>query len=342
MKKTGNRKINLAILGATGAVGREMLKIIHELELPYNELRLLASNRSAGIKLECSGRKFIVEEVKESSFFGIDICLASAGSEVSKRWAAIAGENNVTFIDNSSAFRLDDNVPLVVPEVNSAKLYHHKKLIGNPNCSTIQLVHVLSALHLAFGLQKVIVSTYQSVSGAGYKGIDELNEQNKSLAEGSLPIVKHFSQQIAGNIIPQIDTFLPNGYTGEEMKIVLETRKILEAENLKITATAARVPVLYGHSEAVVLEFSHNITPQIVREVLSEVPNITVIDNTDQSLYPTSLDIIDNDNTLVGRIRQDLLGENWISLWIVSNNLRKGAALNAVQIAEYLIRKDLL
>ncbi len=336
------RKYNLAILGASGAVGREMLKIVHELDFPYNKISLLASSRSAGSVLEYKNRKFKVEEVSEQSFSDIDICLASAGSFVSKRWAPVAVEKGVFFIDNSSAFRLEPDVPLVVPEVNPEQLHNKRKIIGNPNCSTIQLVQVLSPLHKAFILNKVIVSTYQAVSGAGKKGIKELESQILSNINGSPPLISHFPRQISGNIIPQIDVFMDNGYTWEEMKIILETKKILQDNDIKITATAARVPVIYGHSESVQLEFSQPVTPAQIKDILSHERNLQIMDDHTHNQYPTALDIIDNDNTLVGRIRQDLLGQNWISLWIVSNNLRKGAALNAVQIAAYLIKNNLL
>ena len=337
-----SHKINLAILGATGAVGKEMLKVVHQLHLPYNKLVLLASSRSAGVNLEYSGKKFLVEAVSENSFSGIDICLASAGSEISKVWAPIARKKGVIFIDNSSAFRLDEDVPLVVPEVNAVSLHAHHQIIGNPNCSTIQLVQVLAPLHQAFQLKRVLVSTYQAVSGAGKKGLAELDNQIKAQVKG-LPLVSsQFTHPIAGNVIPQIDTFQSNGYTGEEMKIILETRKILAASDLAITATAARVPVAYGHSEAVQLQFSQPVTAGEVRKILSDTTHLEIIDNPETNLYPTALDIIGNDNTLVGRIRQDMLGDDWISLWIVSNNLRKGAALNAVQIADYIIKNNLL
>ncbi|MCF7911814.1 MAG: aspartate-semialdehyde dehydrogenase [Candidatus Cloacimonetes bacterium] len=336
------RKINLAILGATGAVGREMLQIVHQLNLPYNNLVLLASPRSAGSYLEYSGKKFPVEEVSGDSFSDLDICLANAGSDVSKVWAPVARDKGVIFIDNSSAFRLDEDVPLVVPEVNADSLRDHHHIIGNPNCSTIQLVQVLSPLHKAFQLKRVIVNTYQAVSGAGKKGLQELENQLKAQAAG-LPLVSSkFARQIAGNVIPQIDNFLANGYTGEEMKIMLETKKILAINDLAISATAARVPVEYGHSESVQIQFSQLVSAHDVRNVLADIEHLEIIDNPETNLYPTALDIIGNDNTLVGRIRQDMLGKDWISLWIVSNNLRKGAALNAVQIADYIIKNNLL
>ena len=335
-------KINLAILGATGAVGREMLKIVHQLKLPYNELKLLASSSSAGTIIEYEGKTFQVEEVRPDSFEDIDICLASAGSAVSKIWAPLARTKGVVFIDNSSAFRLDDDVPLVVPEVNPQSLHNHRQIIGNPNCSTIQLVQVLHPLDEVFILKRVIVSTYQAVSGAGKKGIEELENQLKAQIDGNPLVIKHFPYQIAGNVIPQIDVFRDNGYTGEEMKIIMETRKILSKKDFAITATAVRVPVVYGHSESVQLQFAQPVNPSQIREGLKNTQNLQIIDDTDANLYPTAIDSETNDNTLVGRIRQDLLGDDWISLWIVSNNLRKGAALNAVQIADYLIKNNLL
>ncbi|MDP8221333.1 MAG: aspartate-semialdehyde dehydrogenase [Candidatus Stygibacter frigidus] len=335
-------KYNLAILGATGAVGREMLKIVHQLKLPYNELRLLASSSSAGSILKYDDKRFKVEEVSPESFKNIDICLASAGSAISKIWAPLARKMGVVFIDNSSAFRLDDDVPLVVPEVNPQSLHNHHQIIGNPNCSTIQLVQVLHPLHAAFTLKRVIVNTYQSVSGAGKKGIEELENQLKAQIEG-LPLeIRHFPYQIAGNVIPQIDVFNENGYTGEEMKIIQETRKILSFPDLAITATAVRVPVVYGHSESVQLQFQKPVSPDQVRKILNNTPNLQIMDDPNSNLYPTSLNSESNDNTLVGRVRQDLLGDDWISLWVVSNNLRKGAALNAVQIADYMIKNHLI
>ncbi|MCF7919684.1 MAG: aspartate-semialdehyde dehydrogenase [Candidatus Cloacimonetes bacterium] len=333
------RKPVIALLGATGAVGREMLKIIHEQNIEYDTLKLLASKRSAGSIITCQSHKFPVEEVSEESFSGIDICLASAGSEASKYWIPLAVKKGVTVIDNCSYWRLKDDVPLVVPEVNPEELHRHHKIIGNPNCSTIQLVQVLAPLHKRFGLKRVIVSTYQSVSGAGNKGIMSLQAETAAFPKKASGC---FSRRIAYNVIPQIGDYEANGFTTEEMKLLHETRKILKDNSLLITGTAVRVPVFYGHSESVLLQFQSKVSPAEVRQELTDTQNLQIMDNNHLNLFPTPQDCESNDNTLVGRVRQDIMGEDWINLWIVSNNLRKGAALNAVQIAVYLIDKDII
>ena len=334
-----NKKPRIALLGATGAVGREMLKIIHEMKIDYEVLRLFATKNSAGLQMNCAGNTFTVEETSESSFEDIDICLASAGSAASKHWIPIAVTKGVTVIDNCSYWRMMEHVPLVVPEVNAMDLHKHNKIIGNPNCSTIQLVQVLSPLHKKFGLRKVIVSTYQSVSGAGNKGITALKEETAAYPE---EIAGSFSKPIAFNVIPQIGDIEENGFTSEEMKLLNETRKILKDDDLLVTSTAVRVPVFWGHSESVLLQFKGAVTPAEIRRELNDTHNLQVIDDQSLKLFPTPRDCENNDNTLIGRIRQDLLGKDWINLWIVSNNLRKGAALNAVQIAKYMIDKELI
>jgi aspartate-semialdehyde dehydrogenase len=334
-----NKKPRIALLGATGAVGREMLKIIHEMKIEYSVLKLFATKHSDGLQMNCAGHAFTVEETSESSFKDIDICLASAGSAASKHWIPIAVAKGVTVIDNCSYWRMMEHVPLVVPEVNAMDLHKHNKIIGNPNCSTIQLVQVLSPLHKKFGLRKVIVSTYQSVSGAGNKGITALKEEISAYPE---KVTGCFSRSIAYNVIPQIGDFEENGFTTEEMKLLHETRKILKDNDILITGTAVRVPVFWGHSESVLLQFKNAVTPAEIRSELVNTNNLQVIDDQSLKLFPTPRDCENNDNTLIGRIRQDLLGDEWINLWIVSNNLRKGAALNAVQIAKYMIDKQLI
>lgn len=334
-----NYGLNIAILGASGAVGREILKIIHEKKLKYNKLRLFATASTAGKTSSISNNVFTIEKTDLSAFSDIDICLASAGSNASKYWVPRIVEKGIPVIDNCSYWRLHNDVPLVVPEVNSSDLHDHKGIIGNPNCSTIQLVQTLAPLHKAFTIKKTIVSTYQSVSGAGQKGISALK---KEIADYPKKTSSYFTEPIACNLIPVIGDMLDNGYTSEEMKLQNETRKILHDQNIAITATAVRVPVFYGHAESVLIEFSQVVTPQEIRNLLHNSKNITVIDDRENQIFPTPIFSETTDHTMVGRIRQDLLGANWINLWIVSNNLRKGAALNAVQIAEYLIENGLL
>ncbi len=344
MSKTGNgkRPLNVAILGATGRVGQELIRILEERNFPIAKLKLLASARSKDSVIPFQGKEYIVEQPTAESFNDIDIVLASAGAEISKELAPAAIEAGAVVIDNSSAFRMEQSVPLVVPEVNGQALHGHHGLIANPNCSTAQLVVVLKPLHELAGLKRVIVSTYQSVSGAGKEAMDELEQQTKAILnnEESLPAV--FQRQIAFNLIPHIDKFLDNGYTKEEEKVISETRKILDLPDLAVTCTAVRVPVVISHSESVLCEFERHISPAQAREALANSPSIEVWDSPENNIYPTPLDTTGQDPVFVGRIRRDTSSSNGLHLWVVADNLRIGAALNAVRIAEYLVEHKLL
>ena len=332
------RKYNVAVVGATGAVGNEMIKILEERDFPVNELTLLASERSREKKLEFKGESCHVSVLNEGSFAGIEIGLFSAGSSVSERFAPIAAKSGCIVIDNTSAFRMDHGVPLVVPEVNPEAIgqYKTKGIIANPNCSTIQMVVVLKPIHDAVRIKRVVVSTYQAVSGTGKKAIEELTEQTMALLSLKEPKVQVYPHRIAFNCLPQIDIFLDNGYTREEMKMVNETRKILKDDSIAITATTVRVPVFYSHSESVNIETERKITSKEVKDMLSKAPGVTVVDNPSSSEYPLAIDAAGKDDTFVGRIREDESIANGINMWVVSDNLRKGAALNTIQIAEVL------
>lgn len=336
-------RYNVAVVGATGAVGNEMVSILEERDFPVEELRLLASPRGAGTKIEFKGKEYTVEVLTEDSFKGIDIGLFSAGGSVSERFAPIAGKTGCVVIDNTSAFRMDPLVPLVVPEVNPHAIaqYKNKNIIANPNCSTIQMVVVLKPIHDVAQIKRVVVSTYQSVSGTGKRAIQEL--ENQVLAIYNQQDIKNevYPHQIAFNCIPHIDVFLENGYTKEEMKMVNETKKIMEDQSIRVTATTVRVPVFYGHSESVNIETEKKITADQVREILSRAPGVVVVDNPKRFEYPLAIDAAGKDETFVGRIREDESIPNGINMWIVADNIRKGAALNAVQIAEILIQKYL-
>jgi len=346
MKK--KNKYNVAIMGATGAVGSQFLSILEERAFPIDELRLLASERSKGRKLVFGGKEHGVKILGKDSFEGIDIVLASAGASRSLEFLPHAVKAGAVCVDNSSAFRMDKDVPLVVPEVNPHAAASHKGIIANPNCSTIQMMLPLFAVHKAAGLKRVVVSTYQSVSGAGQQNILEMERQVSGLSKKnshygignhSVPKdeIKEFNHQIAYNLIPQIDVFLDNGYTKEEMKMVNETRKILGIEGLAVTATCVRVPVYYAHSESVNIETERKIDAGEVKELLKKFPGITVVDEPEKQKYPMPLDAEGRDNVFIGRIRNDESVKNGINMWIVADNLRKGAALNAIQIAELLI-----
>jgi aspartate-semialdehyde dehydrogenase len=331
---------NVAIAGATGVVGKEFLKILEERKFPVGEIRLLASERSAGAKLEFKGKEELVRLLDEETFKGIDIGLFSPGASVSAKHAPRAGAAGCIVIDNTSQFRMDPDVPLVVPEVNPDAIagYEAKNIIANPNCSTIQMVVALKPIHDKYRIKRIVVSTYQSVSGAGKEAMEELSEQVKSLFNMRTPEVKALPHQIAFNCLPQIDSFLENGYTKEEMKMVNETRKIFGDDSIRVTATTVRVPVFICHSEAVNIETEKPITPEEVKKLLSKAPGVTVADDPKKGLYPMPIDAAGLDDVFVGRIRKDESVENGINMWIVSDNLRKGAALNAVQIAEVLIK----
>lgn len=337
MKK---EKYNVAVVGATGAVGEQMREVLEERAFPVDELRLLASERSAGQFLPFQNRQIRVEILGEDSFNGIDIGLFSAGSAVSAKYAAIAVRAGAVVVDNTSFFRMEPDVPLVVPEVNAKEIvkYTARGIIANPNCSTIQMVVALKPIHDVARIKRVVVSTYQSVSGAGRKAMEELSQQVAALFSGKEIEKEKFPHQIAFNCIPHIDAFTENGYTKEEMKMVNETRKILNEPALPVTATTVRVPVFCSHSESVNVETERKLTAKQAKALLREAPGIIVADEPESDVYPMALDAVGIDATLVGRIREDESVANGLNLWVVADNLRKGAALNAVQIAEILIR----
>ncbi len=333
-----------AVVGATGAVGQEMIKILEERNFPIKEIKLLASARSAGKKLKFKGKDVIVEELTPDSFKDVDIALFSIGAEISKKFAPIAVKSKTVVVDNSSAWRMEPEVPLVVPEVNPLALEKHKGIIANPNCSTIQMVVVLKPLHNAAKIKRVVVSSYQSVSGWGREAMEELRNQTEEIMNGREPKMDReiLPHQIAFNCFPQIDDFIESGYTKEEMKMVNETRKIMEDDSIQITATCVRVPVYIGHSEAINIETARKLTAKKAREILSKAPGVVVIDDPKESKYPVPIEVAGKDETFVGRIREDESIPNGLNLWVVSDNLRKGAALNTIQIAELLIKKDLI
>jgi aspartate-semialdehyde dehydrogenase len=331
---------NVAVAGATGAVGNQMLACLEERDFPVKTLKLLATAKSAGRKLRFKGEEIPVEELTEASFKGVDIGIFSAGGAASQQFAPAAARVGCVVVDNSAAWRMDPEVPLVVPEVNPHAIaqYTTKGIIANPNCSTIQMVVALAPIHRKVGIKRIVVSTYQAVSGTGKKAIDELYDQTKAVLNFIEPESKVYPHRIAFNCLPHIDVFLDNGYTKEEMKLVGETRKILEDETIGITATTVRVPVFFSHSESVNVETGQPIAVQEVRALLEAAPGVKVVDDPSQSLYPLAIDAAGQDETLVGRIRADESIANGINLWVVSDNIRKGAATNAVQIAEILAR----
>lgn len=339
---SAKKALNVAILGATGRVGQELIKVLEERKFPVNEFRPLASARSKDAQITFNGKSYAVQEPSEAAFKGIDIVLASAGAEISEQLSPLAVKQGAVVIDNSNAFRMDPEVPLVVPEVNGHALKNHKGIIANPNCSTSQLVVPLKPLHDAAGLKRVIVSTYQSVSGAGKEAMDELEAQTKAICEGNEYKPQVFQHQISHNLIPHIDKFLPNGYTKEEMKVVQETQKILGLPDLLVTCTAVRVPVYIGHSESVLVELERPLTVEEARKILSQAPAMEIVDDPSKAIYPTPLDAAGKDPVYVGRIRVDTSSPNGLNFWVVADNLRIGAALNAVRIAEYLLEHDLV
>lgn len=334
--------LNVAILGATGAVGQEMLRTLETRNFPVKTLKLLSSPRSAGKKVVYRGRLHTIEAVTPESFNGIDLVLSSAGGSVSKEFAPAAVAAGAVVVDNTSAFRMDSSVPLVVPEVNGDALVGHNGIIANPNCSTAQMMVALAPIHRNAGIRRLVISTYQSVSGTGQKAIDECLQQSRDILDGKKPEAKVYPHQIAFNVLPHIDVFEDNGYTKEEMKMVNETRKILGDESIAITATTVRVPVLRGHSEAINVEMVNPVSVERVRELLGEAPGVVVVDDVANCHYPTPVYAEGRDETFVGRIRQDISNPKAIEMWVVSDNLRKGAALNAVQIAEELLKRGLL
>lgn len=336
------KSYNIAILGATGAVGQTMIKVLEERNFPVNEIKFLASERSAGKEVEYYGMKYKVEAVCEEAFENVDIALFSAGGERSKKWAPIAASKGAVVIDNSSAFRMDPEVPLVVPEVNPEDVKWHKGIIANPNCSTIQMVVALYPIHKVKKIKRIIVATYQAVSGAGATAIEDLELETKAVMEGKYFYPRALPHHIAFNVIPRIDNFEPNGYTKEELKMINETRKIMHEPDIKVSPTCVRVPVYVGHSEAVTIETQEPITAEEAREILKNAPGVVVEDDPFNNVYPTPIEVAGKDDVFVGRIRKDLGFENGLSMWIVGDNLRKGAATNAVQIAELLVKYELL
>ncbi|MEB3197748.1 MAG: aspartate-semialdehyde dehydrogenase [Candidatus Sericytochromatia bacterium] len=333
---------HVGILGATGAVGQEMLKTLMARQFPLSKLTLLASARSAGQVVTHEGHSWTVQEATPEAFRGIDILLSSAGGDVSEALAPAAVAAGCVVIDNTSAFRMRADVPLVVPEVNAHALDGHRGIIANPNCSTAPLVVVLNALRQLAPLVRVVVSTYQSVSGAGKEAMDELRDQTATLLAGGEAVPQHIRYPIAFNLVPAIDAFTANGYTKEELKVTNESRKILEDPDLRVTATAVRVPVMICHSESVNLEFASPVSPSAARELLARTAGITVMDDPATHQYPRPRELAGTDDTYVGRIREDVSHPCGLNLWLVSDNLRKGAALNAVQIAEALVARGLL
>ncbi len=339
----GSKKLNLALAGATGAVGNQMIECLEERDFPVNEIKMLASSRSAGRELTFRGQAVPVEEMTEDSFRGMDIALFSAGGGTSKHFAPHAAEAGCVVVDNSSAWRMDPEVPLVVPEVNPDAVagYTTKGIIANPNCSTIQMVVALYPIHKQYGIKRIVVSTYQAVSGTGKKAIDELFDQTRAIMNFQDAQAKVYPHRIAFNCLPHIDTFDASGYTKEEIKMVNETRKIMGDDSIQVTATTVRVPVFYGHSEAVNIETEKPISADAVRALLAESPGVAVMDDPTENIYPLPIDAAGQDLTYVGRIREDFSITNGINMWVVADNIRKGAATNTVQIAEILARKYL-
>jgi len=333
--------VNVAVVGVTGAVGTEMLRVLERRDFPVDELRPLASSRSAGKNITFRGKEVPIQELTADSFKGINIGLFSAGGSISREFVPYAVEENCVVVDNTSAFRMDEGVPLVVPEVNANRISEHNGIIANPNCSTIQLVLVLKPIHDAAKIKRVVLSTYQAVSGAGLKALDELKRESKHILSDKGKFNRNiFPHQMAFNVLPQIpqsNAFRPNGYTDEEMKMINETRKILEDSTFRITTTTVRVPVFRGHSESVNIETQEKLSADQARDLLSRAEGVVVLDDPAKQLYPLATDAAGKDETFVGRIRKDDSVENGLNMWIVSDNLLKGAALNAVQIAEKLI-----
>jgi len=337
-----SKSLVVAVCGATGAVGGEMLKVLEQRNFPHSEIIPMASARSAGKKVPFKGGELTVVEMTEDSFNGVDLALFSAGGGISEKFAPIAAKAGCVVVDNSSAWRMNDECPLVVPEVNPQDLDWHKGIIANPNCSTIQMMVALKPIHDEARIKRVVVSTYQAVSGTGQKAIEELENQTRRLMSGQPVVADVYPHQIAFNCLPHIDVFMDNGYTKEEMKMVHETVKIMGDPTIKVTATCVRVPVFYGHSESVNIETEEKLSADDVRALLAKSPGIIIEDYTEKNAYPMAINCAGEDATYVGRIREDETIENGINMWIVSDNIRKGAALNTVQIAEVLIERDLV
>lgn len=338
------KAFHVAVAGATGAVGDQMIRCLEERKFPVKSLKALASKRSAGRMVRFKGEAIPVEELKEDSFKGIDIALFSAGGGTSTRFAPHAAKDGCVVIDNSSAWRMDPDVPLVIPEVNPHAVadYTRKGIIANPNCSTIQMVVALKPIYDAAGIRRIVVTTFQAVSGTGKRAIEELRRQCAAVAAGAEPESSVYPHPIAFNCLPHIGPFLDNGYTEEEMKMVNETRKMFGDPEIRVCATTVRVPVYYGHSESVVVETCRPLSVAAARELLEAAAGVLVVDNPAENLYPLALNAAGNDETYVGRLRGDPSVANGLALWVVADNIRKGAATNAVQIAECLIRDGLL
>ena len=334
------RKYNVAVVGATGEVGKTMREILEERNFPVENIKLLASERSAGKVVEFQGKKVKVEKLTKESFEGVEIALFSAGGAISKEFAPIAAEYGTVVIDNSSAWRMEPDIPLVVPEVNpeDVAMYKNRNIIANPNCSTIQMVVPLKPIHEKAKIKRIVVSTYQAVSGSGHKAIEELASQTMAIFNQKEVEKKVYPHQIAFNCLPHIDVFLDNGYTKEEMKMVNETKKIMNDNSIEVTATTVRVPVFYSHSESVNIETEKKLTANEVKEMMKEAEGVVLVDDVKNNVYPLAIDAAGQDPVYVGRIREDFSVENGINMWVVADNVRKGAALNAVQIAEVLIK----
>jgi aspartate-semialdehyde dehydrogenase len=336
------KDLSIAVVGATGAVGNEFIRIVGQRYSDLNNVRLLASSRSAGKQVTVGSRELVVEETTEDSFCGVDIAFISVNSEASRRFAPAAVAAGAIVIDDSSAFRMQDEVPLVVPEVNGGDVEWHSGIISIPNCATTPLVMAAQPLHQVNPIVRIIADTYQSVSGAGGAPMVELREQSRSLLEGKVAKPQVLDQQIAFNVIPRIDSFVEDGYTVEEQKVRQETCKIMHAPEIRVSATCVRVPVYISHSAAVHMEFEHPIAPEEARELLRAMPGVKVLDDPSKSSYPMPWDVAGTDEVFVGRVRQDSSHPNGLAMWIVADNLRKGAALNSIQIAEELVARNCL
>ena len=334
------RKVSVAIVGATGLVGQEFIKTLEQRRFPMSSARLYASDRSHGRRMRVCNEEVEVKETTAHSFSGIDIALFSAGADISRQFSPMAAASGAVVVDNSAAFRMAPEVPLVVPEVNPEDIEKHRGIIANPNCSTIQMVVVLHPLHKVNPIKRITVATYQSVSGTGTAAIDELINESRLVLEGQEAKPQVYPYQIAFNVLPEIDAFMENGYTKEEWKLVEETRRIMHAPEIAVSATCVRVPVTVGHSEAVQVEFSRPMSPEEASQILSGAPGVRLLDKPATRLYPYPLMVAGQDDVYVGRIRRDASHPNGLVLWIVGDNLRKGAALNAVQIAERLVPGD--
>jgi aspartate-semialdehyde dehydrogenase len=333
------RPLTVAVVGATGVVGRTMIQVLSERHFPIGELRLLASGRSAGSTISADGRTLTVGEATPDAFEGVDIALFSAGGDVSRQLAPEAAARGATVIDNSNAWRMESNVPLIVSQVNPQDGEWHEGIIANPNCSTMQLVPLLMALRDAVGLERVVVDTYQAVSGTGAEALAELEAQIRAHVAGEPKVASVYPHAIAFNALPEIDVFLENGYTREEWKVVMESRKILHLPDLRVSCTAVRIPVFVSHSEAVHVETSRSISPDEARQAFAKVPGVVVMDDPENHVYPLATMAAGKDEVFVGRVRKDPSVERGIAFWVVSDNLRKGAATNAVEIAEVLVER---